>query len=94
MQQVGHTEPKVTLGIYAKVMLRRDGERDRLIALADGVDWAQTGTNEADDGSASEPLVEPTNEKPGRGGSSKDGRGWVRTSDLSRVRRSTWGCKS
>jgi integrase len=87
MQQVGHTDPKVTLGIYAKVMLRRDGERDRLIALADGVDWAQTGTNEADHGSASEPLAEPTNEKPGRGGSSKDGRGWVRTSDLSRVRR-------
>ena len=26
--QVGHTDPKVTLGIYAKVMLRTDGERD------------------------------------------------------------------
>ena len=87
MQQVGHTDPKVTLGIYAKVMLRRDGERDHLIALAEGVDWAQAGTNEADDGLASEPLKEPTNEKPGRDGSSKDGRGWVRTSDLSRVRR-------
>jgi len=30
MRQVGHTDPKVTLGVYAQVMFRRDGERDRL----------------------------------------------------------------
>jgi len=30
MREVGHSDPKVTLGIYAKVMLRRDGERERL----------------------------------------------------------------
>lgn len=33
MQQVGHVDPKVTLGLYAKVMFRRDGERDRLRSL-------------------------------------------------------------
>jgi hypothetical protein len=33
MQQLGHTDPKITLGIYAKVMQRRDGEFERLKAL-------------------------------------------------------------
>jgi hypothetical protein len=26
MNQLGHTDPTITLGFYAKVMLRRDGE--------------------------------------------------------------------
>jgi integrase len=33
MQQVGHADPKVTLGIYARVMFRKDGERERLRRL-------------------------------------------------------------
>jgi integrase len=37
MQQAGHTSPTLTLGIYARVMRRTDGERDRLRALVDGV---------------------------------------------------------
>jgi hypothetical protein len=36
MRQVGHSDPKVTLGIYAQVMLRRDGEPERLRALVRG----------------------------------------------------------
>ena len=36
MRQVGHSDPKVTLGIYAQVMLRKDGERERLRALVHG----------------------------------------------------------
>lgn len=36
MQQVGHATPQVTLGIYAKVMFRRDGERERLRGLVHG----------------------------------------------------------
>jgi hypothetical protein len=40
MQQVGHTDPKVTLGIYAQVMLRKDGERERLRAMIAGGDAA------------------------------------------------------
>jgi integrase len=36
MRQVGHSDPKVTLGIYAQVMLRKDGERERLRALVRG----------------------------------------------------------
>lgn len=40
MRQVGDADPKVTLSIYAQVMLRKDGERERLRALVEGVDWA------------------------------------------------------
>ncbi|MGH2926220.1 MAG: tyrosine-type recombinase/integrase [Solirubrobacterales bacterium] len=36
MRQVGHSDPKVTLGIYAQVMLRKGGERERLRALVHG----------------------------------------------------------
>jgi hypothetical protein len=36
MAQLGHVDPKVTLGIYAKVMDRRDGEPERLKALVEG----------------------------------------------------------
>jgi integrase len=36
MDQLGHVDPKVTLGIYAKVMDRRDGEPERLRALVEG----------------------------------------------------------
>jgi integrase len=87
MQQVGHTDPKMTLGLYAKVMFRKDGERERLQALVDGVEWAQMGTTGR--GEYSDPLtpIAPSNEKPRESGASEDGRGWVRTSDLSRVRR-------
>ena len=49
MSQLGHTHANMTLGIYAQVMQRKDGERERLKALVNGVDWvdekAQTGTN-------------------------------------------------
>jgi integrase len=36
MAQLGHVDPKVTLGIYAKVMDRRDGEPERLRDLVEG----------------------------------------------------------
>ena len=40
MRQVGHTDPKVTLSIYAQVMYRGEGERERLKAVIEGTDWA------------------------------------------------------
>lgn len=36
MAQLGHTTPHLTLGLYARAIQRRDGERDRLRALVDG----------------------------------------------------------
>ena len=73
MEQLGHTDPKFTLRIYAHVMRFSDDERVRLKALAEGAQWALMGTR---------PSVKVA---PKRGAS--HGRGWARTSDLSRVRR-------
>jgi integrase len=36
MEQAGHTDPKVTLGVYARVMRRSEDERRRLRMLVDG----------------------------------------------------------
>ncbi len=88
MRQVGHTDPKVTLSIYAQVMYRGEGERERLKVVSEGSDWALLGTG--GDFSVPEPGEQLTLEAVGNepdAGDSSDGRGWVRTSDLSRVRR-------
>jgi len=87
MGQVGHADPKMTLSIYAQVMFRGEGERERLEALVQSIEWAQMGTN-ADFG-----LFEPSEdlddqaEKSAISRQEDDGRGWFRTSDLSRVKR-------
>jgi integrase len=73
MEQLGHTDPKFTLRIYAHVMRFSDDERERLKALIEGLDWARLGTE------PSEQLA------PERRAS--DGRGGFRTCDLSRVKR-------
>jgi integrase len=39
MAQLGHADPTVTLGIYAKVMDRRDGEPARLEGLVRSAVW-------------------------------------------------------
>jgi hypothetical protein len=39
MAQLGQTNPALTLRLYAKVMDRRDGEPERLKALAEGRVW-------------------------------------------------------
>jgi hypothetical protein len=41
MLQVRHTDPKVTLGLYAKVMFRKDGEKEKVQKLVEGLDWAR-----------------------------------------------------
>jgi integrase len=73
MEQLGHTDPKFTLRIYAHVMRFSDEDRARLKALAEGQVLAGIGSD------VSERVA------PKRGAS--HGRGWARTSDLSRVRR-------
>jgi hypothetical protein len=87
MRQVGHTDPKVTLSIYAQVMYRGEGERERLKVVSEGSDWALLGTG--DDLELPEPgeqLTLEAAEPRSIAGDSADGRGWARTSDLSRVR--------
>jgi hypothetical protein len=85
--QVGHADPKVTLLIYAQVMFRGEGERERLEALVNGANPVSMGTG------AQSMRVGPENEaceeaeNPADSGAFSDGRGWFRTSDLSRVKR-------
>ena len=50
MAQLGHTDPAMTLGIYARVMLDGEGEREALRALVEGADWAETARIEAGEG--------------------------------------------
>ena len=87
MDQLGHTDPKLTLRIYARAMRRDPGENERLQALAGASFWAPMGTGaqiEADD---TPPDATPTNENPRTSRGFQHGRGWARTSDLSRVKR-------
>jgi hypothetical protein len=44
MGQVGHADPKLTLSIYAQVMFRGEGERERLEALVNGAEPVSMGT--------------------------------------------------
>jgi integrase len=87
MAQLGHADPKMTLGVYAHLMLRTQDERERLRALVEGADWAQMGTNPEIEPSA--PAAEPITERenPTISRAFGHGRGWFRTSDLSRVKR-------
>jgi integrase len=48
MDQLGHTDPKLALRIYAKSMRRDDGEIERLRALAGVSHWAPMGTTGVD----------------------------------------------
>lgn len=48
--QLGHTDPTLTLRIYAREMSRRDGERERLKALVNGEEWAPAGTSGSAEG--------------------------------------------
>ncbi len=60
MAQMGHTDPTMTLGLYAQVMSMADGDRDRLRVLVEGPDLAVAGSG------ASNPAVAggPNRPKP------------------------------
>jgi hypothetical protein len=59
MEQLGHTDPKVTLGIYARVMRRSEGDRERLRALVDGQP-ASLEPASLDSAAADRPIRLPT----------------------------------
>ena len=88
MAEVGHSDPKVTLGIYAQVMRRDDASRDRLRALLEGRDFGSKRQREVAQSLDAAMAADPRNdETPTDAGVSKDGRGGFRTCDLSRVKR-------
>jgi HTH-like domain len=87
-KQLGHADPKFTLRVYAHQMRRGNDERARLKALVEGRDWAPMGTGSANEPPRGRSSDSPSNDKsPARTGLPDHGRGWVRTSDLSRVKR-------
>ncbi len=87
MAQVGHADPKVTLSIYAQVMFRGEGERERLGSLINGIDWALMGTRPDFEGSEPSAPLEADTQNPVISSELEDGRGGFRTCDLSRVKR-------
>jgi hypothetical protein len=67
-------------------MSRRDGERERLRALVQGADWAETGRIEATAPGALPVSSGPEKqENPALAGLPWSGRYWARTSDLQLV---------
>ena len=47
MDQMGHSDPRLALRIYAQAMRRGDDERAHLRALVEGTEWAPSGTSTA-----------------------------------------------
>jgi integrase len=88
MAQLGNTDPAFTLRVYAHAMRRDDGDKERLKALVEGLEWAPLGTTGSGEGSDAV-IDHPTRheETPAAGGAPEDGRGGFRTCDLSRVKR-------
>jgi hypothetical protein len=88
MAQLGHTDPAFTLRVYAHAMRRDEGDKERLKSLVEGRDWAPLGTERPTERPTEPEWPDPENdESPADAGLSYDGRGWFRTSDLSRVKR-------
>jgi integrase len=52
MTQARHTDPTLTIRVYAQLMRRSPEERAALKALINGSDWAPTGTSEPQEASA------------------------------------------
>jgi integrase len=74
MGQLGHTDAKFTLRVYAHQMRRGDDEKARLRALVEGAEWAPLGTKNDEGHPEVAKII--------------DGRGGFRTCDLSRVKSS------
>jgi hypothetical protein len=82
MDQIGHTNPNFTLRVYRHGMRRDDGEKERLRALVEGVDWAPMGTNGDSDGRGSETEAGSGSEKPRDSGAFAEADDGTRTHDL------------
>jgi len=88
MEQLGHTDARLTLGIYAKTMRQRQGDRERLKALVETRHWAPMGTGRVTSTTQARPSRQARPQKnPLQAGGSTNGRGGFRTCDLSRVKR-------
>jgi len=68
MQQMGHTDPKLALAIYAKVIGGRRASHagERLVSVLGGPHWAPLGTTAPTEPSADDALLEADHEKTPR----------------------------
>lgn len=66
MAEIGHADPKVTLGIYAHVMRRGPEAKEALRALVAGAEWAPMGTSTAAEGASHGVRRDPRNEETPR----------------------------
>jgi Phage integrase family len=82
MDQIGHTNPNFTLRVYRHGMRRDEGEKERLRALVEGVDWAPMGTKGDSEGRGSEAEAGSGSEKPRDSGAFAEADDGTRTHDL------------
>jgi hypothetical protein len=95
MGQIGDTDPRLTLSVYAQVMQRPRIDFElvwSLMRFSDEPDgWVNGTTIGTTSTSAASPMqsaaLSQEQELQADAGDSEDGRGWFRTSDLSRVKR-------
>jgi hypothetical protein len=88
MGQIGHADPKFTLRVYTHMMRRGDDERQALRDLVEGKSFRH---QKAPVPKPPHPAPNPTEvvkkKNPLAKRAPRHGRGWYRTSDLSRVKR-------
>lgn len=67
MAQAGHADPKMTLGIYAKVIASKADHGAALDGLVGAADWAATGSEPGSEATGDDPTGSPETRKPARG---------------------------
>jgi integrase len=86
MEQLGHSDPKLTLRIYARAMRSGPADPHRLKALV-GDHRRRRAPPITSRSPAPNTSWPPERRSPALAGHPDHGRGWFRTSDLSRVKR-------
>jgi len=88
MGQLGHADPKFTLRVYTHMMRRGDEERQALLDLVEGKGFRHQKAPEPKATASAPNPTKPVQKKSPLGKrANRDGRGGVRTCDLSRVKR-------
>jgi integrase len=64
MAQAGHADPKMTLGLYARVIASKADHGAALDGLVGASDWAATGSEAGGEGVGGEPQRSPETRKP------------------------------
>ncbi len=63
MREMGHTDAKLTLNVYAQVMDRDEKENERLRALVNGESWGRLGTSAQSGDPRGEAVAVPENDE-------------------------------